>query len=311
MDGESLKYKLSGILNENSLSDFMDERTSYDYIYEAVKEFVRRTKSLTGSQSISTVVNQTSYDLTSRFMHLYFRDSWNRLIIKYTSSGQDSWLTIRDYDMFVQNQRTGSVPNPDSFTLIDNQNQPTNVSGTATANGAASNGECTLTDATAPFSNIQYGDSVHNTTNGSSGTVIALTSTSAIVTCLFGGTSAEWALGDSYIVVPQPRKSLILDPPPSGANDTITVPYIELPIPVYSPYRSYRIDHQFEMALVSYAAWLYKYKDRQPVFGDALFKYWDAQCRRAVNETNKTFNRKSFRVNMTKTPSTYRDRSYR
>ena len=310
MDGESLKYKLSGLLNENSLSSFMDERTSYDYIYEAVKEFVRRTKAITGTQIITTVPNQSTYDITSRFMHLYFRDSWNRLVLKYhTASGTDNWLIIRDYDIFVQNQRTGSVPIPDSFTITDNETQPSNVTGTASSDGASSNGECTLSDTSAPFSSIQAGDSVHNTTDDSSGVVLEVTSSSALVTCLFGGTSNEWTSGDAYIVVPQPRKSLILDPPPSGAGDTITITYIELPVPVYSPYGSYRIDHQFEMALVSYAGWLYKYKDRQPAFGDALFKFWDSACRRAVSETAKAYNRTSFRVNMTK--RSYRDRSYR
>lgn len=310
MDGKSLTNGLASLLNETvSTSTFLDSRTSYDDIYEAVLEFCRRTRVLTASQTITTVADQTNYDLNTDFLSLYLRDNENRYVVKFNDGTNDSFISFRDYEAISYANNTTSVEYPDNFSIIDKSTLTDRITGTATSAGASANGECTLTDASAPFTNVKVGDDVHNTTDGSDGIVIGVTSTSALVTALFGGTDNDWDTSDAYVVVPQGRKQLVLDPPPETAGYTVTIKYAQKPDPVYSPYKTYRFDRQYEPAIIKYAAWLYKYKDSAPNFGDAFYKFWDLQCRQAAKTEHKSLDKPRMRVNMMK--KSYGHRSYR
>jgi len=310
MDGKSLTNGLAAILNETvSSSSFMESRVSYDYIYEAVLEFVRRTRVLTASQTITTVADQSAYDLNADFLQLYLRDNENRYVIKYNDGTNDYFLSFRDYEAITYGNQTDSVSIPSNFSIIDKATLTTRITGTVTSNGASSNGECTCTDSAAPFSAVKVGDDIHNTTDGSDGVVIGITSTSALVTALFGGTDNDWDTSDAYVIVPQGRKQLILDPPPETVGQTVTIHYVQKPDPVYSPYKTYRFDRQYEPAIIKYAAWLYKYRDSEPDFGNAFYKFWDSQVRMASKTEQKSLNKPSMRVNMIKRSYDYR--SYR
>jgi len=301
MNGESLKYKLGEVLRESANSSFWDSRSSYDYLYEAAKKFASRTKTLSATWSANTVANQTNYDLPWDFGNLFFRNSQNQFVLKHTDSSNNvSWLPFRNYENIRQANNVDSVTNPSCFSIVDNANVSSMITGTASANGANSLGECTLTDSSnaSQFANANVGDDVHNTTDGSNGVVIVKTSNTALVTALFGGTNNAWAANDVYVVVPQGLKQVIIDPPSSVSNSVLSMEYIQIPTPVYSPYRTYRFDSQYEMAIVFYAAWLYKYKDDNPDAGNAWFKAWDEACRRAVKESNKQLGRVDFRVNL-------------
>jgi hypothetical protein len=189
---------------------------------------------------------------------------------------------------------------PDSFSIVEAPDL-TQITGAATADGAASGGECTLTDTTSPpFTDVRAGDIIHNTTDGSSGIVRAYTSTSVIITCLFGGTNNDWTSADAYIINPQKRFYLWLDPPPSTASYTVRVWYVQKPTPVYSSYRSYPFPTGFSGALVSYAAWLYKFRDSQPDFADRMFKYWDYEVRNLNRELDHGLKRTGFKVDLFK-----------
>ncbi len=310
MDGKSLTNGLAALINETvSSSDFLDSRASYDFIYEAACEFAMRTRALTKTQAITTVADDDEYDLNTDFMGLYLRDSQNRYTLKYNDGTTDYFLPFRPYEAVYYANQTTSALIPSNFSLNDNPTLTDRITGTATSAGALSNGECTLNDSSAPFAAVKVGDDVHNTTDGSDGVVISVTSTSAIVTALFGGTDNDWDSSDAYVIVPQGRKQLILDPPPSTAGHTATLYYIQKPDPVYSPYRAYRFDRQYRPALIKYAAWLYKYRDSEPNFGDAFYKYWDAQCRKAANSEHKSLDKLSMRVNMMK--RSFGSRSYK
>jgi hypothetical protein len=119
---------------------------------------------------------------------------------------------------------------------------------------------------------------VHNTTDGSHGYVVALSSATAVVTALFYGTDNDWTNGDAYIINPQHRYEIYLDPPPSTNGHSIYVPYVKRPAPVFSAYRFYTFPSGYDNVLVHYAAWLYKYRDKEPSYGDGFYKYWDYQC---------------------------------
>ena len=312
MDGQSLTRELADILREDpDTSGFIRLQASYDWLYQAAIEITRRTQCLTSSQTITTVGDQRGYTLDADFLWLYLKNHRNEYFIKYNDGTNDYFLTWRDYDAIVAGNQTTSVDIPSKFCIIDYSMLTSPITGTATDTGTLSNSESTLTDSTAPFANISVGDEVHNTTSDSDGIVLAVTSTSALLTALFSATSSVdyWATSDAYVIVPQGRKQLYLDPPPLTAGHTITVQFIQKPTPVYSPYRTYRFDNLAKGVLVKYAAWLYKYRDREPNFGDGFYRYFEMECARAVKQSGRTFNRSSFKVNFMK--RSFRDRSYR
>jgi hypothetical protein len=307
MDGSLMLKRLRQVLQEGSTSSFIDEKTSYDNLYEGACELVSELELLKDSQTITTVATQSLYDLNANYLSLFMRDDSNNYVLKYNNGTYDSWIPYRDYGFAYQNDDDDqSIPN--SFSIIDKA-LPTNISSTATADGASSGGLCTLTDSTAPFATVSAGDSVHNTTDGSEGIVVSVTSTSAIVTSLFDGTNNDWTNADAYVIVPQGRKQLFLNPPSLTAGHTITFKYVCKPDPVYSDYGQYRVPSIYIPAVIKYAAWLYKYRDREPSYGDAWYKFWEMQLRKGKARENKVQRGQNFSVNMKK--SSYTNRSMR
>lgn len=309
MDGRSARLLLANTLNEATTSTFIEEGLSWDYLYEAALEYNRLTKALTGSQSITTVAETSAYDLNADFQELRVRDGENNFVVKYYDGTYYSWIPFRPYEAAYYSNNTSSVSIPSTFSVTDNQTAGSLITGTATSTAAASQDTATLTDTAGDFTNASVGDSIHNTTDGSDGYILSKTSTTVIVTALFGGTNNYWTSADAYIIAPQGRKSLVVDPPSSTASHTITVPYIQKPAPVYSDYGFYRFDNTAMLAIVKYAAWLYKYRDSEPNFGDAWYKFWLATVTASGSQLKKALDRTSFRVNMIK--RTLGSRSYR
>lgn len=310
MNGSSLIFKLRHALQESSTSGFLNDMVSYDYLYEAAKEYARRTKALTTSVTLTTVASQAAYDLPPDFLCLYIQNTLNEYIINLDNGVSSSnWITMCPYERIIMNNNQSTVPIPSSFSIRDKQTLAANITGTATSAGTSTNGLCTLTDTAAKFANVIAGDRVYNTTDGSDGYVSSKTSSSAIVTALFNGTNNDWTSSDAYVIIAQPIKQIVLDPAPSTAGYTITVDYIQKPAPVYSAYESYRFDSNAEMALVYYACWLYKYRDRDPNYGDAMYKHWDMMCRRGTFDTKRAINQINWKFNLSK--KSYGDRSMR
>jgi len=304
MDGNTLSREVRQLINETAASSYLDAKSTYDYIYEAAVATVSRTNAFTSSQTITTVANQAPYKLNADYMKLYLTDSQNRNYVKYSDGSADTFLFQKTYDSIYQGNQTDSVTVPSDFTVTDAA-ALSNITGTCGATSAIANGETTLSDVLAPFANVSAGDFVHNTTQDAHGIVVSVTSTSALVCAIFvdtSGTAVGWAVSDAYIVVPQGRFQLVLNPPPSTSGHTVTVPYVQRPTPVYSPYRSYRFAPDFKGSLVKYAAWAYKNRDREPNFGDYWFKFWDAQVRLMGRSINKALgiNRSGYRVNFIK-----------
>jgi hypothetical protein len=298
MDGKELLYKLRNLLNESADSGFMDDKTSYDNLNEAAYEFNRRAKVLKSTQSITTVADQSTYDLNTDFMELYLKDYEKNLFIKINDGSNDHFIFWRNYEDIIYSNNTTSETIPGFFSIINDSALDTRLSSTTTSAGAATGGECTLTDTAADFSLVSAGDTVHNTTDGSMGVVLSKTSTTALKTALFNGTNNDWTSSDSYVIQPQGKLQLVLDAPPANSGYTITVHYVQRPAPVYSDYGAFRIQRQYMDALVKYAYWLYKYRDSEPNFGDGMYAYFDRQIRAAQGSTNSTHNRSSVSVNL-------------
>jgi hypothetical protein len=91
---------------------------------------------------------------------------------------------------------------------------------------------------------------------------------------------------------------LKLNPPPSTAGHTVTLYYIPTVPPVFSDYGMYRIPLQYINVIIKYAAWLYKYRDREKDFGDSWYKYYDREIRRINSIVNNNYNRNKLKVNL-------------
>jgi hypothetical protein len=311
MDGSSLVYTLGQILREADNSTFLDERTSYNFLFKAAKDINQRVRYLTNEYSITTIESQGAYDLPADFMGTYYLNDRNEMVIKYTtSSASTSFPTWRDYEKIGQVVNGSAQPIPGNFTIFPKMTLTGRITGTASATGALSYEETSLTDTStaATFASVSVGDSVHNITDGSSGIVVEKTSNTELITVLFGGTNNYWTSGNSYAVIPQGIKSLLLSPSPSNAGDTVMVPYIQTPAPVYSSYRTYRLDTNYEMAIIYYAAWLYTVKDRDRT--NFLYNLYNKEVLEGNKNTNREMNRNTtFRVNLMK--NSFRDRSWR
>ena len=294
MDGYDLTKRLEQLLNEESGSDWLDPKTTYDYLYEAAIAFVDRTHCLQTTQSITTVADTSSYNLNPDFLKLYLKNNREKLIIKYNDGNDDYFLTWKDYEDIIFNNQTDSVSIPSHFAIID-ASLPDQVTGTATAAGAATGGLSTLTGS--GFGDVDSGSIVHNTTDGSFGIVISKTSSTVLKTALFGGTNDDWSVSDAYIIQPQGRYQLIFDSPPDTAGHTITIYYVQRPKPVYHSYGTYRFPMQYTSALVKYAYWLYKYRDGRPDTGNAMYQFWEMEVRKYGYSINQATRPNNVKVN--------------
>lgn len=294
---------------EGDDSSFVDDRVTMDFLWEAAVQMNSDLKWLTTSYSFSTVSGTYAYNMPSNFQELYATDSFNRFFITYADGSTTNFLYSRPYDKVYLDRlnQSGTASQMYYFSLTDATPLST-ISSTATSAGTATNGESTLTDSAAPFTNVSVGDVVHNLTDQSSGIVAALSTTSAVITSLWGGTNNDWTNGDSYIITPQTRYSIVLDPTPDDTY-TVTVQYVSLPTPVYSYYRYYPFPSIYKSALVKYAAWLYKYRDKEPMYGDAWYKHYDNLVRKSKQVTDRSKLKQGFKVNFNK--RSLNDKSWR
>jgi len=192
-------------------------------------------------------------------------------ITVYSDSGLTStgWNGTSGTPLLYEIKKVSTSTMPQCFAIRDKRALYSQITGTATSAGDASGGECTLTDTSGVFTTTDYvskGDVIHNTTDGSSGVVLSITSATALVCALFGGTGNDWDTDDAYVIQPQGRLELIIDPPPSTAGHIITLEYIVKPDPVYSDYGSYRFRDQNMESIIEYAAAKYKMRDSEPDF---------------------------------------------
>ncbi len=299
MDGYTLLRKLRVALSESSTGTWLDTRFSYDCLYDAAIATSERTSVLTSTQSLTTVASQANYTLNADYLKLYLTDTDKKHFIKYSDGTNTYWIYYKDYDSIVLANQTTSVTIPQRFT-IKMASATTRVTGTASASGAATNGECTLTDTSTStkFSDISVGDLVHNTTDGSHGIVIVKTSNTALLTCMFDGTDNDWTSADAYIISPRGRFELYFDPAPSTASHTGTIYYVQKPGPVYSNYRTYNFPVDLDDALVQYGAWKYKYRDREGDTGDRYYKYWDRATKEYCDRVRQATVKKGYTVRL-------------
>jgi hypothetical protein len=303
MDGYTLSRDVRELLNEESTSLFINAKNTYDYLYEAAIDLNSKIKILTDICTLTSVDGTQEYELPADFSGLHLQDSNGQYYIKVNDGTNDYTIFKKDYEFMYNLFDTTETNIPSYFAIKDCSAFNNRITGTASLTSASTTtNECTLTDtsSTTKFSVVSVGDTVHNITDTSHGVIIEKTSDTALVTCLFEGNNNDWTANDTYYIIPQGRMSIIFDKTSATSGYTIYVPYIQKPTPVYSLFKTYRFDNVFRFALVKYAAWLYKYRDREPNYGDGWYKYYDEFIRKQ-NANLKTFNgRNKYKVYMKK-----------
>jgi len=310
MDGQTLCRDVRKLLLEGDSSSFVDDRVTMDMLWEAAQQLNAEMQWNTKEYSFTTIVNQTNYTLPADFQELYVMDNLNYYVLRINDGTSDTFFRWREFDKIYQDRVffTGGQPIPNNFSIVDTT--PTaQVTGAASMAGANTYGLSTLFVTPAVFQNVSVGDIVHNITDGSDGLVTQVLSTFAVQTALWNGANDDWTGGDHFVITPQPRLAVVLDPMPSVSGYTVYVPYVSRPDPVYSLYQSYNFPVSWRYALTKYAAWMYKYRDKEPNYGDAWFKHWDDLLRKSKRIANRVRQRTSFKVNYNKRNLT--DRSWR
>ena len=300
MDGKRLSYELRQLLNEEEGSNQLDSFTTFNLLNEGAVQLNQRLKHIKKDQSITTVADQTDYTLNADFISLYREDNLGYQLIDYSDGTTIYKLRVTEEDVFFRNKTNETVTSvtiPERFAVVDDKTLDSQVSGTTTSTAAASAGKATLTDTAGDFSDVSGGDTVHNTTDGSMGVVISKTSSTVLVTALFGGTANDYTSGDAYVIQPQARYKIVLDPPPKTAGHTVTVPYVARPVPVYSDYDMFRFPNHYKRALIYFAAGFYKYRSDEPNFGNVWFQQAEVAMRDAVGNSNKALHRRRVQVN--------------
>jgi len=301
MDGKRLSYELRQLLNEEEGSNQIDSFTTFNLLNRGAVKLNQRIKHIKKDQSITTVADQTDYTLDADYLSLYREDNLGYEIVKYSDGTTMHNLRATDEDSFFRNQTNETVTSvtiPDSIAIVDDKTLDSQVSGTTTSAGAAAAGKATLTDTGADFTDVSGGDTVHNTSDGSMGVVISKTSSTVLVTALFGGTDNDWSSADAYVIQPQARYKIVLEPPPKTAGHTVTVPYIARPVPVYSDYDMFRFPSHYMDALIYFSAGFYKFRSDEPNFGNVWFQQAELAVRATVGNSNRALNKKRVRVNL-------------
>jgi hypothetical protein len=207
--------------------------------------------------------------------------------VKYYDGSNYSWPLQTSFDRIFRGNLTDNQDYPSRFAIIDKLTQPALITGTTSAAGAKTAGQCILTDAAKLFltTNLVYQrDVVHNTTDGSDGLVLSVTDATHLVTALFEGKKNAFGNGDSYVIQRATAKQLYLDAPSETSGHTITVPYVCMPDPVYSDYGFWRLPAAFCHGIACEAAFLFQNREGDYISADRHHILFTQEVRRMRSE---------------------------
>jgi hypothetical protein len=266
MDGKQLTQAFLDAVDKAE-ADLLElqPRAIYQALDLAAIEFARQTRILTKTATLTMVMSQQRYDLPPDFLTIYPSSPSGRLLGKYTDTGGTVyWPVAVDEGLIFQDDDSATNDSPpEAFAIVPRQAAETRITGTTTSAGAATGGEATLTDAVATFTGaVEVRDRVHDATKESSGIVIAVAA-HALTCCMFGGISAAFGSGDAYVIVPAATQQALLDAPAAVAGETLVIPYICAPPPVFSDYASWPFKESTCQRIAQEAAFQYLLHKRQ------------------------------------------------
>src|SRR3990172_1581157 len=107
MLGINLLKRLDQIMAQSYPSGgWMDKKTSFDFIYEAAKDYAKKTRCLYTTQSITTVASQANYALNPDFQEILSENQDDAVkVLKYPdAAGNVSWMEQQLYgNQYYQN----------------------------------------------------------------------------------------------------------------------------------------------------------------------------------------------------------------
>lgn len=238
----------------------------------AACEFARQTRLITRMATITSVDGQNRYDLPPDFLAIFGggdRARGGRLVGKYTdAAGGVTWPFAVNEALINQDEDAETEESPPKvFAVVPRQTAESRLSGSTTSAGAAAGGEAALNKTGESFtSTVEVRDRVHNLTTEADGIVIAVVSNILLTCAMFGGKSASFGSGDSYVIVPGATQQVLLGRKSNAAAETLKVPYIAAPPPVFSDYASWPFPEHTGRAIAGYAAyrWLTDKKKGEP-----------------------------------------------
>ena len=139
MDGKTLTKQLHDLLNEDiTTSGFYDKRTGYEYLNQAATELANITRSLTSDVDLTTVADQTTYNLPANFLELGLRDPQDNFFAKYSDGTTTSVITLAREEDIIYDNNTTSVTRPSKFYIEDFDLSTKTLSSTSTTTDATS-----------------------------------------------------------------------------------------------------------------------------------------------------------------------------
>ncbi len=290
MDGKTMKQVLIGILNELTDSSFLTDFFTCEMLDAAASDFVRETKGIAKTATITTDTDQQEYNLPPGFIECAARDSKKRSMARYYDNVNSIyyWPYLKSYDYLWQANRanlTGSRNAPDYFSITDATLQA-QISTNAISSSALAGEEVRVVGSNGVFENVHARARVHDVDNSTYGIVLEVESSSSLKVALFdslGAAATAQISGSVVIVQPEFEKKIVLSDPSETAGHTIVLPYYGLQDPVYSSYRVWPFKPSACHGIIKKAAFNYKYRDEEPNFGDRFYLDYT----REVNQTKR------------------------
>ncbi len=237
-----------------------DNKFLYRCLNDAALDFAKLTRCFARSVDLVTVEGQQEYVLPPDVIELRTKDRKGRYVLETIYDEMRYWAVMAPLEHLEMLLLSEAKDRPSLFAFTDAEN-PAAITGTATAEGGAENGEAQLTDANATFetNRVFPGDTMINHTTGASGVVQEVVDETRLKAALFGGTTGNgWTENDAYSIVPAPRKKIVLDAPSKTAGITMRLGYTAAPPPVYSSLRQWGLDGGACRGIVFEAAFLYQ-----------------------------------------------------
>lgn len=298
MDGKELVRAVLDNIDAQNAAALIDKKWRvYESLDEAAAIFLRETRILHNRVTLTTVAEQQAYALPPDFIDLYLASGpGRRYFIKYNDTAIDSWPRLAPYETIVLDNKTDTQNTPGCFSIRDRYDADTAITGTATAAGALSRGQCTLTDSAKLFTTThrvwpRY--VIHNETDGSDGVVLSVPDATHLVTALAGGSKNAWTSGDVYRIQPSSAMEIYLDAPSEQSGHTMTVEYVCTPAPVYSDYGVWRFPDRVCRAIAAGAAALLVIPEgsygesrvMQGLFLEEVHRYKTERARQVLSQT--------------------------
>jgi len=264
MDGKQLTREFLDAIDkaETDLLE-LQPRTIYHALDVAACDFARQTRLITHKATITTVDGENRYDLPPDYLAIFAggdRTRESRPMGKYTDiDGGVTWPCAVN-EALINNDpdsETEESP-PRAFAVVARGTAEGRISGATTSAGVVAAGEAILNDTAAEFASaVEVRDRVHDLTTEADGIVLAVTSDIALACALFDGRSASFGSGDSYVIVPGATQQVLLARKSNAAAETLVIPYISAPPPVFSDYASWPFAEDTCRAIAAYAAYMY------------------------------------------------------